>query len=100
MNKNTYAAKVVEITGLILEKAKAIRVMEQARYDWTRPEGVSIHIGQHHYAIRKDGTVNPTLEGVQREVLAVIDSRLQKLNSELEGLRFKLVTLGREGGAS
>ncbi|CDN87372.1 hypothetical protein BN948_01794 [Hydrogenophaga intermedia] len=91
----TYAEQVSNLAKAIQEKADAIRNMEKARHDWTRPEGISLYIGQHMHVVRKDG-VNPRLAGVQREALSYIDSRLLTLRGELEGLRFRLVGLGRQ----
>jgi hypothetical protein len=99
MSAKTYADQVVEITQAIQAKAKEIQSLEKSHHDWTRPGGTSVHIGHHTYIVRQDGTINPLLAGVHREILAAIDNRLHTLHGELEGLRFKLVKLGREGGA-
>lgn len=99
MSAQSYAEQVAEIATAIKTKAEALRAVEKARQEWTRPEGAWINIGQNTYVVRKDGTVPPILAGVQREVLAALDARTHFLNGELEGLRFKLVKLGREGGA-
>ena len=99
MSEKTYADQVVEITQAIQAKAKEIQAIEKSRHDWTRPGGTYIHIGYQTYIVRQDGTINPLLAGVLREILAAIDNRLHTLHGELEGLRFKLVKLGREGGA-
>lgn len=100
MSANNYAEQVAEIAAAIQTKAEALRAVEKARHEWTRPEGAWINVGQNTYIVRKDGTVPAPLAGVQREVLAVLDGRAHFLRGELEGLRFKLVKLGREGGSA
>jgi len=74
--------------------------MNMSRHDWTRPEGVSIHMGQHIYVVPKNGVVPQQFAGIQREVLAYHDARLAMLHGELEGLRYKLIKLGRAGCAA
>lgn len=91
----TYADQVAALAKRIQTEADAIRNLEKARHDWTRPEGISVYLGQHMYVVRKDG-LNPSLAGMQREALAYIDARLHAKHSELEGLRFQLVQLGRQ----
>ena len=96
----TYAKQVADLASEIQEKAKAILTMERSRHDWTRPEGIGIHMGQSIYVVPKNGVVPQQLAGIHREVLAYHDDRLAKLRGELEGLRYKLIMLGREGGAA
>jgi hypothetical protein len=90
----SYAARVRKLAERIVEKAKAINEMEDARLKWTSEKGISIWVGQQLSVVRADG-VNPALAGVQREALAYIDNRIHLLSSELEGLRFQLIQLGR-----
>lgn len=93
----TYAQRVLEVTKEIEVAAEMIRSLEKTRDDWTRPEGITIQIGYPFPVVRKDGTVQPLLAGVQREALRTIDDRLHHYRGQLEGLRFRLVNLGREG---
>jgi len=100
MSTQTYAKQVADIAGDIRELAQEIEEAEKARREWIKPEGARVNLGRHVYVVKKDGNVNPMLAGVQREALAVIDERLRVLNGRLEGLRFKLVQLGKTGGAA
>jgi len=100
MSTQTYAKQVADIAGDIRELAQEIEEAEKARREWIKPEGARFNLGRHVYVVKKDGNVNPMLAGVQREALAVIDERLRVLNGRLEGLRFKLVQLGKTGGAA
>jgi hypothetical protein len=101
MNANTtYAKQVADLASAIQEKAQEILTMEKSRHNWTRPEGISIHMGQHIYVVPKSGVVPQQLAGIQQEVLTYHDNRLAMLRGELEGLRYKLIKLGREGGAA
>lgn len=95
MSEQTYADQVVGITEAIQAKAKTIKEFEKSRADWVRPEGCSIYLGRHTYIVRKDG-VYPPLAAVHREILSFFDMRLHGLHSELEGLRFQLIQLGRK----
>lgn len=92
---SSYAIQVRDLAKQITGKATTIAEMEEARVRWTTPGNMSIWIGEHLTVVRPDG-VNPALAGVQREAVAYIDSRLHKLRSEMEGLRFRLIQLGRE----
>jgi len=89
-----YTARVKTLAERIVENAKAINEMEDVRLRWTSEKGISIWVGQHLSVVRADG-VNPALAGVQREALAYIDNRIHMLSSELEGLRFQLIQIGR-----
>lgn len=93
----TYADSVAEIASKISAEAKTIRSLENCREEWTRPEGAYVNIGGNAYVVRKDGTVNPLLVGIQREALRALDDLLHHHRGRLEGLRFALVKLGREG---
>ena len=93
----TYAEQVAALASAIQEKAKEILTMDESRHDRTRPKGVGIHMGQHIYMIPMNGVVPQQFAGIQREVLAYHDAHLTKLHGELEGLRYKLIKLGRTG---
>lgn len=97
----SYAQKVSELAEVIQSKAGAIKKLEEARKNWTDPKStMTFWLGDHVRVFMADGTVHPALKGVQRAALECIDEQLFKRNSELEGLRFKLVQLGRKGGVA
>ena len=90
----TYADQVSKLAEAIQRKADQIRVMEKSRRSWTTPQGGSVHMGDHIYLVDAAG-VRPQVAAIHREILVYIDGRIASLTSELEGLRFKLVKLGR-----
>jgi len=96
----TYAKQAAALASAIQEIAKEILTMDKSRHDWTRPEGIGIYMGQLIYMVPKNGVVPQQFAGIQREVLAYHDDRLAKLHGELEGLRYKLIKLGRAGCAA
>ena len=98
--KTSYTDQVAQLAEHIRRKAAQIQNMEKARLKWASPGAERIHIGENLEVVLVDGSVNPGLEGVHREVLAYIDNQLHKLRGELEGLRFRLVNLGKTGGAA
>ena len=96
--KQTYAHRVAEIASKIKAKAEYIANLEQTRAEWLRPDYKVFQFGGHSYkVVLPDGKVNPPFAGIQREALAIHDGQLLKANSELEGMRWKLLQLGKEG---
>ena len=96
--KQTYAERVVEIAGKIKAKAAYIAELERTRAEWLQPDYKTFQFGGNTYkVVLPDGKVNPDFEGIQREALALHDRQLLKANSELEGLRWRLLQLGKEG---
>lgn len=100
MTTKTYTDQVAQLAEHIRRKAAQIQTMEKARRDWSLPGAERIHIGETLDVVLVDGSVNPGLAGVHREVLAYIDTQLHKLHGELEGLRYRLANLGKTGGAA
>lgn len=97
----SYTKQIVEIAQQIEREARALGSLEEDRAEWTKPDGRRYSIGEWRYpVVRKDGTVTPGLEGVQREALAVLDGMISAQRSKIEGLRFKLVQLAKNGGAA
>lgn len=90
--------RISDITDAILRKSNQIHSFEQAQRDWNRP-GAAIYIGENTYVVLKDGSVNPAMVGVHREVLSAIDTKLQTFRIELHNLRLQLRNLVLEGGA-
>jgi hypothetical protein len=92
----SYAQQIEELAKVIQSKAADIRQLEEAHKNWTNPKSQqTFWLGAHIGIFRADGTVHPALAGVQRAAAACIEDQLFKRNSELEGLRFRMVQLGR-----
>lgn len=96
----SYFTKVASIAALIEVKAKEIASLEKSRNDWVKPECTTFLLGHHMYVTRKDGTTPEALKGVKREALKAFDDLIFAKKSELEGLRFRLVNVAKEGGAA
>lgn len=100
----SYAKQIIDIASAIGEEAGVLASLEKERSEWIRPERNCVAVGRtRYYVVRKDGTVTPGLEGIQREALKLHDEQIFKSRSRLEGLRFKLANLGKltqEGGAA
>ena len=100
----SYAKQIIDIASAIGEEAGVLASLEKERSEWVRPERNCFSVGRtRYYVVRKDGTVTPGLEGIQREALKLHDDQIFKSRSRLEGLRFKLANLGKlthEGGAA
>lgn len=96
-----YREEMRRIADQIIGQCDAIGGLENNRKNWVNPETERVKIGStYYYVVRKDGSVMPGLEGIQAEMLKVIDDQLSKARSKLEGLRFQLVKLGKKGGAA
>ena len=100
----SYAKQIIDIASAIGEEAGVLASLEKERSEWVRPERNYFSVGRtRYYVVRKDGTVTPGLEGIQREALKLHDDQIFKSRSRLEGLRFKLANLGKlthEGGTA
>lgn len=96
----SYYQDIAIVAKQIGEMAKEIEAIEKARREWIRPEGATFWIGYHTYVTRKDGTTPTSLEGIKREALKTYDTLIFAKQAELEGLRFKLVNLAKQGGAA
>ena len=97
----SYAEQILEITDQIKAEAEKLRALENGRQGWTKPKGETFYIGkQNYWVVRENGTVMPGLEAIQREAIKLYDDKIFEANSRIEGLRFKLVKLAKEGGAA
>ena len=100
----SYAKQIIDIAKAIREEADVLASLEKSRSKWLLPECEIFDFGsKRYYVVRKDGTVTPGLEGIQREALKLHDDQIFKSRSRLEGLRFKLANLGKlthEGGTA
>lgn len=95
----SYANQIEELAWQIGSEARALRELQKERASWLTPGGKAFYVGNDsHYVVRKDGSVCPGLEGVQREAVKLHDERIIAANSRIEGLRFKLVNLAKTGG--
>ena len=87
-----------EMDGIAKQMRGAVsdlRDLEKARDNWVVPEKQGFWIGYNATVTRKDGTTNPALVGVKREAIKALDDLIFKKKSEIEGLRFKLIQLGK-----
>lgn len=97
----SYEEQVVELASQIGDEASKLKSLEKARNRWTQPKGETFYIGGTNYwVVREDGTVTPGLEAIQREAIKLHDDQIFAAKSRIEGLRWKLVQLGKTGGAA
>jgi hypothetical protein len=96
----SYYKQVADLAEEIQSTAREIANLEKSRNDWIRPKATTFWLGQHTYVTREDGTTPKALQGVKREALKAFDDLIFTKKSELEGLRFKLVNLAKQGGAA
>lgn len=97
----SYAKQVVELAEQIREEGRKLESLESGRNRWMKPEAETFYIGSTSYwVVRKDGTVTPGLEAIQREAVKLHDAQIIAAKSRIEGLRFKLVQLAKNGGAA
>lgn len=97
----SYAADIEKIAEQIGQEARTLRHLEKDRASWVKPKGKSFQLGEYNYpVVRESGTITPGLEGIQREALKLLDGMILSQKSKIEGLRFKLVQLGKTGGAA
>lgn len=96
----SYYKNIAIIAEQIKEVADQIGVIEKSRSEWIKPRGATFWIGYHMHVTREDGTTPAQLEGIKREAIKAYDELISSKKSELEGLRFKLVNLAKQGGAA
>lgn len=97
----TYYQNISSIADKIQSAAKEIISLKKGRARWTQPEHEYICLGgSNTYVTSKDGTTPPHLEGIKRETLKAFDEAIFAKQGQLEGLRFKLVNLAKQGGAA
>ena len=97
----TYAERIATIAKEIGAEADRLVSLEKSRSDWVAPEREWLAIGpSKHYIVGKSGKVTAGLEGVQREMLKIHDAQIAQSKGRIEGLRFKLVQVAKQGGAA
>lgn len=95
----TYAERIATIAKEIGAEADRLVSLEKSRSDWVAPEREWLDIGpSRHYIVGKSGKVTAGLEGVQREMLKIHDAQIAQSKGRIEGLRFKLVQVAKQGG--
>lgn len=100
MTAPTYEQRIAELAKAIAAACEQLKSLEAGRAIWSQPNAMRLNMGHDYlYLVTNSGKVWPGLEGLQREALAYIDKRIASKKGEIEGLRFKLIALGREGGA-
>lgn len=80
--------------------AEEIEGLKKHRQEWFRPNGATFWVGYHTHVTLNDGTTPPHLEGVKREAIKAFDDMIFRRKAQLEGLRFKLVNLAKQGSAA
>ena len=96
----SYTEQIIEIASEMKTVAVRIEALKEERDAWTnRNRGKGFYIGGKQCKVfQQDGTVDPRLEGVQREVIKLHDAEIIKAKSLIEGLRYKLVLAAKNGG--
>lgn len=95
----SYYEQVIIIAKNIQSVAEELSTLKKRRNEWVRPESATFYLLHHTYVTRKDGTTPANLEGVKREALKAFDDLIFSKQSELEGLRFRLVNVAKGGEA-
>jgi hypothetical protein len=96
----TYYKQVAALAEKVQTNAEEIASLEKHRNEWIKPKGTTFWLGHHMYVTREDGTTPAVLKGVKREAIKAFDDLILAKKGELEGLRFKLVNLAKQGGAA
>ena len=96
----TYTEQIIKIASEIRTVAVRIADLEEEREAWTnRNRGKGFYIGGKSCKVfQQDGTVDPRIEGVQREAISLYDAEIIKAKGLIEGLRYKLVLAAKNGG--
>ena len=94
----SYYKNVVALAEQIKEKAEQIAILEKHRNDWIIPKGTTFWLGHHRHVTAENGTTPAALQGIKREAIKAFDDLILSKKSEIEGLRFKLVNLAKQGG--
>jgi hypothetical protein len=96
----SYYKEMVEVAKQVGLTAQEIESLKRRRREWVEPKSETFHIGHHAYITREDGTTPAIFVGIKREAIKVFDDLILAKQSQLEGLRFKLVNLAKQGGAA
>ncbi len=96
----SYHDKIAETAKLIQGVAEEISSLERKRKEWIIPKAATFYLGQHLYVTREDGTTPACLEGIKREAIKAFDDLIFSKKGQLEGLRFKLINIAKQGGAA
>ena len=96
----SYYKDVAALAAKIQAEAEQLASLEKHRNDWIKPKGATFWLGHHQTVTREDGTTPTALQGVKREAIKAFDDLILAKKGELEGLRFKLVNLAKQGGAA
>lgn len=94
----SYYQQVANAAKQIQEAAEGIANLEKHRNDWIKPKAATFWLGHLMHVTRDDGTTPAALQGIKREAIKAFDDLIFAKKSELEGLRFKLVNLAKQGG--
>jgi hypothetical protein len=97
----SYFEKMADLADAIKRQVDLIRDLERERGEWLKPAEKRVKIGSTSYCVvSKDGTVDPRLVGWQREAIKAHDEAIFLAKGRLEGLRYRLIELGKKGGAT
>ena len=96
----SYYKDVAARAEQIQRKADEIQGLEKHRNEWIKPKGTTFWLGYNQHVTREDGTTPVHLQGLKREAIKAFDELIFTKKSELEGLRFRLVNIAKQGGAA
>ena len=94
----TYTETIIKLTDAIDSLARTLKGLEEERDTWVNPlRSASFRmLGTARRVVRENGTITPGLEGVQREAVKLYDAEILSVESQIEGLRHKLVLVAKE----
>ena len=100
-NPRKIFAGLAELAADIKKQADKISALEKSKAEWLKPENRTFALGSmNYYVVNKDGAAAPSLAALQREAIKAHDEAIFLAKGKLEGLRYQMAKLGREGGAA
>ena len=93
-----YTEKIIEISEEMAYFARRLEQLHDTRDLWVNPKrGGSFIVGGENRKVvhPDDGSIINGLEGVQREAVKLHDAEILIVESRIEGLRYKLVTIAK-----
>ena len=92
-----YTEKIIDISQEMSYLARRLKQLHDGRDLWVNPKrsGSFSVGGVNRKVVQPDGTITPGLEGVQREAVKLHDAEILSVESQIEGLRYKLTTVAK-----
>ena len=92
-----YTEKIIDISQEMAYFARRLEQLHDARDLWVNPKrSGSFSVGHvNRKVVQPSGTITPALAGVQREALKLYDAEILSVESQIEGLRYKLATIAK-----